>query len=83
MTYGFVGLANLTHQVLSIGNLLLGYKVDEKTNLFLRTHQEHFRRKNPEGIKGWFDHIILDAITRYNEKTSVCAEVSHLLSRLL
>ena len=49
---------------------MLGYKVDEKTNVFVRTEQEHFRRKNPEGLKGWFDHVLIDAVTKQNENTT-------------
>ena len=38
-TYGFLGMADLNNRVFSMGNLMLGYKVDEKTIVFLRTSQ--------------------------------------------
>ena len=65
-TYGFLGMADLNNRVFSIGNLLLGYKVDEKTNIFLRTSQEHFRRKNPTDFKGIFDHFLVNAVTKHS-----------------
>lgn len=74
-TCGMVGMVDLNNWVLTCSNLLLAYKFNSKTDIFLRANHEHFRRRNPEGWQGWFDNFILDGVTKYGPKTTVAAEV--------
>ena len=74
-TFGYVGMLDVNKHVLACSNLLLGCKVDDRSQVFLRGENEHFRRSNPSGPANLFDYYILDAISRVNEKTTIGAEV--------
>jgi hypothetical protein len=61
----------------------LGYKVDDKTSVFLRADSEGFR-KNPIGwsdFQSYFDNLKLDVVTSQNNNLKFGLEVSYPLFR--
>ena len=73
LTLGFVGVFDLTQKVLQKNNFLLGYKADDKTDVFLRAEVEGFRKNSanlqkPESI---FDTFTLDLVRKIDERGKI------------
>ena len=73
LTLGFVGVFDLTQKVLQKNNFLLGYKADDKTDIFLRAEVEGFRKNSanlqkPESI---FDTFTLDLVRKIDERGKI------------
>jgi hypothetical protein len=76
-TYGLVGVYGISQQLLSKNNLFLGYKVDDKTSVFLRAETDDFR-KSPIAWNNWksyFDTIKLDVVSSYQSNIKYGFEV--------
>lgn len=69
--FGFLGALNVRSFVLLRNSLLFGYKVNDKTELFLRAENECFRKSNPKVLSELLSHYIFDAIHTYDSKTKI------------
>lgn len=70
-TFGIVGVLDVFNKVLQKNNLLVGYQVNEKSNLFLRAEVNGFRRSNPDSVSSVFDMLTADYILKLNDKSKV------------
>lgn len=85
LTFGLVAVFDLTNKVLQKNNLLLGYKADSNTNLFLRAENAGFRKENVDSSKfdKYFDSITADVVRKIDDKTKAGFEVILSSCRLL
>jgi hypothetical protein len=84
VSFGVLGAYSLTQNVISKNSLLLGYKVDDKTSVFLRADSEGFR-KNPIGwtdCQAYFDNLKLDVVSNQSNNLKFGLEVSYSLYRV-
>lgn len=75
-TFGVVGAYEVARNLISKNSILLGYKVDDKTSVYLRA--ENGFRKSPIALSDWknyFDHFKFDAISSIDSETKVGLEV--------
>jgi hypothetical protein len=76
-TFGVLGAYSLSQNIISKNSLLFGYKVDDKTSVFLRADSEGFR-KNAIGWKdcqSYFDNVKLDVFSNHNTSFKYGLEV--------
>ena len=68
LTFGLLGAYGLTSHVLVKNNILLGYKIDDKTNTYLRLENNGYRKTgfNWGDFGGYFDHLKLDVVSSFN-----------------
>lgn len=82
-TWGVIGAFSVGSWILLQNSLLVGYKVDDKNDLYFRTENETFRRNNPESFQDWFSQFILNGVSKINDKTKIGGEVLFCLYRSL
>lgn len=66
-TFGVLGAYGISSNVLVKNNLLVGYKLDDNTNAFLRLENNGFRKGgfNWADASGYFDHVKLDVVSSF------------------
>lgn len=74
-TWGVIGAFSVGSWILLQNCLLVGYKINDKNDLYFRTENETFRRNNPENFQDWFSHFIFNGVSKINDKTKVGGEV--------
>jgi hypothetical protein len=77
LRFGLVSCVDVCHKILQKNNILLGYNVNDDTQVFLRAETDGFRQQNfqlsqPESI---FDKVTFDAVRRINSDTTAAFEV--------
>lgn len=68
LTFGVLGAYGVTSNVLVKNNILLGYKIDDSTNTFLRLENNGYRKTgfNWGDLSGYFDVLKLDVVSSVN-----------------
>ena len=75
-TWGVIGAFSVGSWILLQNCLLVGYKINDKNDLYFRTENETFRRNNPENFQDWFSHFIFNGVSKINDKTKVGGEIA-------
>ena len=80
-SYGLLGVFDLTNRVIQKNNLLVKYKHDDKTEVFLKAECDNYRSKNadPANWRAYFDTVTFDLVRKVNDTTRVGLDVRYFL----
>lgn len=83
VTFGNMFVYNISSQILSKTNFLLGYKVSDKIDAFVRVENNDYRKVSwsPAEIVNHFDTCRLDFIAKHDDRIKYGLEVSMYLYR--
>jgi len=66
-TFGLLGAYGISHNVIAKNNLLVGYKIDDKSTVFFRAENDGYRKGSFDlcDWRAYFDTIKLDFVSSY------------------
>lgn len=83
VTFGLLSVFDITNKVFQKNNILLGYRPNLNTDVFLRAEVAGFRKQNfnIQQPKTIFDSVTADVVTRIDDKSKLALEVIFVLTQ--